>query len=369
MQHNVGFAKEIIPRKIKKVRGHCHFTGKYRGAADQKCNALFRKPKFVPVKFHNLSGYDSHLFVKNLKTMGEGDINCIPNTEEKYISFSKSIYDDEKKFKYKIQFIDSFRFLPASLDRLAGNLEPNQFKHTRETFGDKCDLLLRKGVFPYDWFDSFEKLNETKLPPKEEFYSKLNDSEISDSDYEHAQKVWNHFRMKTFREYHDLYLKTDVLFLADVFENFRGVCMENYELDPCWYCTAPGLAWDACLKKTGVQLELLSDIEMLLMIETGIRGGVSMIPTRFSKANNKHMKNFDPIQESKFIQYLDTNNLYGWAPLPLNFEWMTENDLSNWRQFSDQQGKSCILEVDLEYPKELHNLHNDLPHAPERELL
>jgi len=102
----------------------------------------------VPVKFHNLSGYDSHLFVKNLKTMGEGDINCIPNTEEKYISFSKSIYDDEKKFKYKIQFIDSFRFLPASLDRLAGNLEPNQFKHTRETFGDKCDLLLRKGVFP-----------------------------------------------------------------------------------------------------------------------------------------------------------------------------------------------------------------------------
>jgi len=109
---------------------------------------------------------------------------------------------------------------------------------------------------------------------------------------------------------------------------------------------------------------------MLLMIETGIRGGVSMISTRYSKANNKHMKNFDPNQESKFIQYLDANNLYGWAmsqPLPLNnFEWMTENDLSNWRQFSDQEGKGCILEADLEYPKELHNLHNDLPLAPER---
>ena len=125
----------------------------------------------------------------------------------------------------------------------------------------------------------------------------MNDSEISDSDYDHAQKVWNHFGMKTFRENHDLHLRTDVHLLADVFENFRGVCMENYELDPCWYYTAPGLAWDACLKKTGVQLELLSDINMLLMIETEIRGGVSMIPTRYCKANNKCMKNFDPTQE------------------------------------------------------------------------
>ena len=265
--------------KDKKVRDHCHFSGKYRGASHQKCNALFRKPKFVPVKFHNLSGYDAHLFVKNLNTMGESDIDCIPNTEEKYISFSKSIFDDEKKFKYKIRFMDSFRFLPASIDKLAGNLEPNQFKYTRDVFGGECDILQRKGVFPYDWFDSFEKLKETKLPPNEEFCSKLNVSEISDSDYEQAQKVWYHFGMKTFREYHDLYLKTDVLLLADVFENFRGVCMENYELDPCWYYTTPGLAWDACLKKTGVHLELLSDIDMLLMIEKGIRGEVSMIPT------------------------------------------------------------------------------------------
>jgi len=266
-------------KKDKKVRDHCHFTGKYEGAAHHKCNALSRKLKFVPVKFHNLSGYDAHLFVKNPNAMGEGDIDCIPNTEEKYISFSKSIYDDEKKFKYKIRFIDSFKFLPASVDKLAGILEPNQFKHMRETLCDECDLLLRKGVFPYDWFDSFEKLKETKLPPNEEFCSKLNVSEISDSDYEQAQKVWYHFGMKTFREYHDLYLKTDVLLLADVFENFRGVCMENYELDPCWYYTTPGLAWDACLKKTGVHLELLSDIDMLLMIEKGIRGEVSMIPT------------------------------------------------------------------------------------------
>ena len=161
----------------------------------------------------------------------------------------------------------------------------------------------------------------------------MNDSEISDSDYEHAHYVWNHFGMKTFREYHDLYLKTDVLFLADVFENFRGVCMENYELDPCWYYTVPGLAWDACLKKTGVKLELLSDSNML-MIEKGIRGGVSMISKRYSKTNNKYMENFDPTKQSKFIPDFDSNSLYAWAvsqPLPVgNFKWMKESELENW---------------------------------------
>jgi len=228
---------------------------------------------------------------------------------------------------------------------------------------------VRKGVFPYDWFHSLEKLSERNLPPKESFYSKLNDCDITDKDFEHALKVWKHFKMTTFREYHDLYLKTDVLLLADVFENFRNVCMKNYELDPAWYYTAPGLAWDACLKKTGVQLELLSDPDMLLMIEQGIRGGVSMISKRYAKANNKYMgEKFNPNEKSKFIQYLDANNLYGWAmslPLPVRgFKWMT--DLKNWREFSDQEGRGCILAVDLEYPKKLHDLHNEYPLAPER---
>jgi len=142
------------------------------------------------------------------------------------------------------------------------------------------------------------------------------------------------------------------------------------ELDPYWYYTSPGLAWDACLKKTGVKLELMSDINMLLVIEKGIRGGVSMIRTRYSKAYYKHLKNFNPNEESKFIQYLDANNLYGWAmsqPLPVsNFEWMNENELENRKEFSDQEGKGRILEVDLEYPKELHDLHNEYPLAPER---
>jgi len=234
--------------------------------------------------------------------MGEGDIVCIPNTEEKYISFSKSIYVKENKFKYKIRFADSFKFMSSSLDELVSNLKPDQLKHTCHAFGDDCELLFRNGVFPYDWFHSFDKLNKTQLPLKEAFYSKLYNSEISHSDYVHAQKVWNNFGIKTFREYHDLYMKSDVLLLTDVFENFRDMNMKYNERDPAWYYTAPGLAWDACLKKSGVKLELLNDVNMLLMIERGIRGGVSNIPTRYSKANNKYMNvKFVKTEKSIFI--------------------------------------------------------------------
>ena len=191
----------------------------------------------------------------------------------------------------------------------------------------------------------------------------MNECDITDKDFEHALKVWKHFKMTTFREYHNLYLQTDVLLLADVFENFRNVCMKNYGLDPAWYYNAPGLAWDACLKKTRVQLELLPDPDVLLMIEQGIRGGVSMISKPYAKANNEYMDGkFNPSEKSKFIQYLDANILYGWAmslPLPVTgFKWMT--DLKNWREFSDQEGRGCILEIDLEYPKKLHDLTMDI---------
>ena len=212
-----------------------------------------------------------------------------------------------------------------------------------------------------------EKFEETKLPPKEKFFSKLNDCGISDEDYEHAQKVWKEFGIKNMGEYHDFYLKSDVLLLADVFEEFRNVCMENYSLDPAWYYTSQGLSWDALLKHSRIGLELLTDPDMLLMFEKGIRGGISMISNRFGKANNKYRymgEKYDWQHPSKFIVYLDANNLYSWAmmkPLPVgDFEWMEEKELEKWKSFP------CILEVDLEYPKELHDLHNDNPLAPER---
>ena len=303
--------------KEDKVRDHCHFTGKYRRAAHNKCNLRCRKPMILPVIFHNLQGYDAHLFIKQLASL-PGEINCIPSTEEKYISFSKNIKVDEYKCRitgdikpiyFEIRFIDSFKFLQTSLANLVSNLQSDDFLSTKKLFKKNLNLLTRKGVYPYDYVSSFEKLSETKLPPKEEFYSKLNDEDISDDDYQHAINVWNTFKCKTIRDYHDLYLKSDVLLLSDVFENFRKTCLKHYNLDPAHYYTSPGLAWDACLKETGQVLELLHDYDKLMMIERGIRGGVSHISKRYAEANNKYMKDFNPDKESSYIQYLDANNL------------------------------------------------------------
>ena len=178
--------------------------------------------------------------------------------------------------------------------------------------------------------------------------------------------------MKTMKDYHDLYLKTDVLLLADVFENFRDVCIEDYKLDPAWYYTAPGLAWESCLKKTDVRLELLNNVDMLLMIEKGIRGAVSTITKIYAEANDPYMRTHDSNSPNKYISYLDANNLYGWAMSQTlsvgNFEWISEEEFSEaWsRALKNWRNHSCILEVDLEYPKELHDLHNDYQLAPER---
>ena len=290
--------------KNHSVRDHCHFTGKYRGPAHNECNRQFRKPKFTPIFFHNLSGYDSHLFIKNLgKT--QGNIKCIPNNEERYISFSKDIkvynYTDKEMrddmyINHELRFLDSCKFMSSSLDKLSSNLDKEQFTNLNSMYkGEQLELLKCKGVYPYDYINQLNKLSEPQLPTKETFYSKLNDEHNSNEDYEHAQKVWEVFDCKTLKDYHDLYLESDVLLLADVFEIFRGLCMTNYELDPAWYYTAPCLAWDAALKTTKVELELLTDIEMLDMVEERIRGSISSIMLRHGKANNKYIgKDFNP---------------------------------------------------------------------------
>ena len=336
-----------------KVKDHCHFTGRYRGAAHRKCNLDYRKPDFIPVVFHNLSGYDSHLFIKNLG-FTEGKIDCIPNNEEKYISFTKAIQVDtykkkvinadgeffyeEKPIFHNIRFIDSFKFMSTSLDSLVNNLPEEAFNNLERYYkGDELNLVKRKGVYPYEYMDSLERFEENKLPPKKSFYSRLIGKGISNENYDHAKNVWDVFGMKTLQDYHDLYNVTDVLLLADVFENFRNICLENYKLDPAHYFTAPGLAWDACLKMTDVKLELLTDVDMLLMIEKGIRGGISMISKRYGKANNKYMgKSFNKKEPSKYIQYLDANNLYGAAmsmKLPTHgFKWMHNKELDVWRK-------------------------------------
>ena len=366
-----------------RVRDHCHFTGRYRGPAHNKCNLKYRKPKNISVFFHNLSGYDSHLFIQKIgcSINKNENIKCIATNEEKYISFTKTIVTGQytnKKGKVKdktfdIVFKDSLKFMSSSLEALVNNLPA--FKNLLNYFTPKqTELLKQKGFYPYEYMDSEEKFNDTKLPPREAFYSKLSGKGITEKDYEHAGNVWISFKMKTFKEYHELYNITDVLLLADVFENFRDLCLKIYGLDPVYYFTAPQLAWDACLKMTSVKLELLSDEDMLLMIEEGIRGGISIISNRYGEANNKYMrKGFNKNKPSKYLMYLDANNLYGCAmseKLPTHgFKWLLDREIG--KLFNNQvlqvwEKIPCILEVDLEYPENLHDLHNDYPFCPER---
>ena len=173
--------------------------------------------------------------------------------------------------------------------------------------------MLRKGVYPYEYADTWEKFSEISLPSKKYFYSNLNMEDISNIDYRHANNVFKVFKLEHLGNYHDLYVQSDTLLLADVFNNFRVMCIKEYELDPAHLLSLPGLAWQECLKKTNIELELLTDYDMLLMVEEGIRGGICHSIHRYAKANNKYMKNYNNNEESSYIQYLDANNLYGWA--------------------------------------------------------
>ena len=326
---------EKYDEKDVRVRDHCHITGKFRGSAHQECNLKLRiKPENlkIPVIFHNLRGYDSHFIMqqigeiakKHAYTNEKGEkqdlnINAIPNNMEKYMAFMLG---------NNLTFIDSFQFMSSSLDKLVSNLPKDDLIYTSQVFkGKRLNLMSQKGVYPYDHMDSFEKFNQTELPTKDQFYSILNDQHITDDEYDHAKKVWKTIKINTMSEYHDLYLRSDVLLLADVFESFRKTCLQYYKLDPCHYFTSPGLSWDSMLKMTNIKLELMTDIDMFQFIEKGMRGGVSYIAHRYGKANNKYMKEYDEKAPSKYIMYLDANNLYGWA-MSQYFQLATSNGLA-----------------------------------------
>ena len=229
-------------------------------------------------------------------------------------------------------------------------------------------MLLRKGVYPYEYMDGWDKFNETSIPNKESFYRNLTMEII------HANNVFKTFKLNNLGDYHDLYVQSDTLLLVDVFENFRKVCIKTYELDPAHFISLPGLAWQACLKKTGVELELLTDYDMLLMIEEGIRGGICHAVHRYVKTNNRYMKNYDENKEFSYFQYLDANNLYDATmseKLPINgFKWVNDISRIN-KKFvksydKKSSGKGYTLEVDVDYPSKLHGLHSDMPFLPER---
>ena len=239
----------------EKVRDHCHIRTNFRGAAHFSCNANFKLTKRVPVIFHNLKGNDDHLIMKELSNF-EVVIDVIPCGLEKYMAITVN---------RNLVFKNSMQFMKDTLDDLVKNLVEGDFSD------EKLKLVKEKGVYPYEYMNSFKKFDECELPSKDNFYSSLKGKGISDEEYERAVNVWKCFDIKNLGEYHDLYLKTDVLLLCDVFEKFINICFEYYELDPYRYFSIPGLAWDAMLKMIGTKLKLIDDIDMHLFIEVHMR--------------------------------------------------------------------------------------------------
>ena len=360
------------PMGVDRVRDHDHLTGRYRGAAHCECNLKLQFPAdkrngkiTIPIIFHNLRGYDGHLILKSFQRelFDEGKIKCIPNNMEKYISFSID----------NLLFIDSLQFMNESLEKLVKNLNVKDFIHTRRhtPTENKFQLLIRKGVYPYDYVDGPDKMSEQQLPPREAFFNRLTEEHISEADYAHALRVWEEFEILNIGEYHDLYLKTDVLLLADTFEQFRAVCLKNYKLDAAYYYSSPGLAWDAMLKMTKVRLELMQDREMHCIVDKGIRGGICCISRKHAAANNPLIEEtFDPSKPTSFILYLDMNNLYGAAmiepPPEKEFDFLLDEQIASFDLMSvpDDGPIGYILEVDIDYPSELHDTHNDYPLCP-----
>jgi hypothetical protein len=357
-----------------KVRDHCHLTGNYRGALHSGCNLASRtnRRKFrIPVIFHNLKSFDGHIIVQGLRE--NDDVSVIPTTMEKYLTISLGPH---------LQLIDSLAFLPSSLRTLVESLPPEDFKCCREAFSDALmPHVMSKQTYPYDYMDSFARFDEKNLPPPEAFYNSLTQEMISAEDYASLETVWKVFDLKSLGDLHDHYVRCDVLQLADVWESFRQRCRKVDGLDPNHYFTLPQLAWDSALLKCGVTLGLIEDVDLHQMIETGIRGGVSIVNKRYSEADNPYQNHSftdaaaitanSPDTEHTYLLDVDCNNLYGSAMmghLPVGgWKWLTRREIDDLdvAAVSAKSKIGFILEVDLSYPESLHADHNDLPCAPE----
>jgi len=368
--------------KHRKVRDHCHITGNYRGPLCHLCNSRLRlKRRVLPVVFHNFKGYDGHLICKQaIGAMKHWKLNIIPTTHEKYMSVSAKVeVGKTKKGKaiyFTIIFLDSFQFLSSSLAALVDTLDqlPLTESRLRAIYPSISDAVIRrKGVFPYSYFDSLSRLEETSLPSIDAFKDDLTGAECSTEDYAHAQKAWSEFQCRNFRMYTAKYMNLDIYLLADVFERFRALSLQEDGLDPVHFVSLPGLSYMACFKRTHEKIDLLQDIDMVRMFERGIRGGLTFVNKHKVEARIPELGNNQ--DGNVHLTYIDQNNLYGSSlcqPLPHSeFSWVDEDEL---RYFSDSrnilnledEGEwGYLFEVDLIYPRELHVSTADFPLAPE----
>ena len=372
---------------------HCHFSGKFLGWAHEKCNLARRTVNFTPVIGNNIQNYDLHHICLALhECEPTSTMSVIPSTDEKYISLSigdliKTIKrkngSEQKVFEY-LRFIDSCKFLNSSLQKLVDNLPAEKMSILNKYFANETEehrcLIRQKGFYPYSYMIKREKFAENELPLLQNWSDVSNGGKVavSQADLEHARKVFRVFKCQNLEDYHNLYLKCDTLLLACVFEEFRQISHQTYGLDCAHHFSASNLAGDAfkrICKDSNVQL--LSDRRHLEMVENMMRGGTAFVfHSRFFKANNKVCPDFNPDQPSTYGFMIDANNLYGGVmqteKLPVrNFELIEHiedevivNQILN---MTEDSLIGFIMEVDLEYPEELHEDHQDYPLAPTKE--
>ena len=357
------------------VRNHCHYSGKMLGFAHNECNLQYKFKKdnvhndyLINIFGHNSQNFDQSFLIRALQNLDNRiPFSCLPRNSNKFISIQIGPFI----------FKDSYLFLNKSLDYLTGTIDDNDRISLKHEFGEENYMLLtKKGIYPYDYFDSKTKYDELQLPEKQKFFNKLNNKNISNEDYKHALNVFKTFKCKDLLDYSILYLKTDICHLSDVFQKFSNFAYETYNIDPRHSYTLPGFSWQSMLKMTKIELELISDSDMYLYLMDCIRGGICVVNKKHVKADNiytrkvhdessdkKLKKKLKTNNSNKFIMYLDANNLYGLSmskPLPYkNFKW------SNNLTLDHNNLQTGIYEVDIEIPKELHDKFVDYPLCPE----
>lgn len=383
-------------------RDHDHLTGQFRGWAHEKCNQNYTiKFKPIPVIMHNFKGYDNMMFIKEASKFSDVKFEPLVENSEKFKTLKLTLTKHSSKNGAPCcQFIDSLAHINASLDKLVQNqanyscddsgfpdfIQKSNTEQLRKDFpavshefsdDTHFKLLLRKGVFPYDYFTSLSQLESTDLIAKSEFYSVLKEEHISDDNYEHYLNVMKTLNLRTFGDYYNIYLTLDVLLLADVWRAYQHLGLTEFGLDPSHFITLPSFSWNCFLKDNKIPIENMSNDDMHLMIKAGIRGGLSFVAKKYCKANNPEMGDlYDNSMPNTFIHYHDFNNLYGSAmkePVPVGgYKFIDEDDFKHENpmdilaKYKETKTIGYIFEVDLLYPEELHDDHNDYPLAPQR---
>ena len=361
------------------VRDHDHFSGLYRGACHNKCNLSRRKATTVPIYAHNFVGFDGNFIVKKLALMKKRHIKLMARNRQKIRQIQLSRF-----FVFK----DSLEFLNASLDSLvklmkdSGDTFKYIYQHERinekpEKRGIRAEMFTRKGVMPYEYASSIQKLVQTKrIPPKDSFYSTLTEDTVSDQNYQFAKKFYEEFECKNLLDYVLLYCECDTLLLVDVFLRTRKLLFEKFQLDSCKYLSLPAFSYDVMLKMTDVSLDPLPDTETYDFFRSSIRGGVSYMAERYVNVHGASLSEDAnaTAEANSSILYVDMNNLYGYGlsqALPTgDFHWFDETEIENFKLSDiDSDDMGYTLEVDLSYPEHLHDYHDTYPLAPENKVI